>query len=171
LENIKKWIEKYEDNIDKHDIEFEQKMGLTLRQSNEVTKQQLRSIVDWRYSVQKHYHTRILKFVEKIDDSELREVTHAALILSSDYYKITLLCAIPGVGPALSAIILSFHNPHNYGIFEQRVWPLLFPGKKVDVSINGYIKYLERLRNLSKDLGAPVRILEQAIMTNIETEE
>ena len=170
MENIQKWIAIFEENIDKNDIEFEQKTGLALRRTNNVTKQQLLSIIKWRYSAQKHYYTRILKFVENLSDSEIREVTCAAILLSSDYYKITLLCAIPGVGPALSAIILSFHSPHNYGLFEHGVWHLLFPGKKVDVSINGYIKYLERLRNISKDLGAPVRIVEQALLVKSKAE-
>ncbi len=171
MENLKKWIDIFEENIDKNDLEFEQNTGLALRRTNEVTKQQLLSIIEWRYSAQKHYYPRILKFIENLSDSEIREVTHAALILSIDYYKITLLCALPGVGPALSAIILSFHNPHYYGLFEHGVWPLLYPGKNADVSINGYIKYLERLRNISKDLGAPVRTVEQALLAKSKAEK
>ena len=171
MENLAKWINIFEENIDKTDIEFEQKTGLDLRRTNEVTKQQLLSIIEWRYSAQKHYYTRIFKFVENLSDDEIREVTRAALKLSLDYYKITLLCAIPGVGPALSAIILSFHNPHNYGVFERGVWQLIFPGKKVDASINGYIKYLEQLRIVSEDLGAPVRIVEQSLLAKSKAEK
>ena len=171
MENLAKWINIFEENMDKTDIEFEQKTGLALRRTNEVTKQQLLSIIEWRYSAQKHYYTRILKFVENLSDDEIREVTRAALKISSDYYKITLLCAIPGVGPALSAIILSFHNPHNYGVFERGVWKLIFPGKKVDTSINGYIKYLEQLRIVSEDLGVPVRIVEQTLLAKSKAEK
>lgn len=170
MEDIKKWISKFENDIDSSDIEFEQKVGLDLRQNNELTKQQLLSIIEWKYNTQKHFYTRILKLVEALEDSEIREVTSAALKLSNDYYKITLLCAIPGVGPALSAIILSFYNPHNYGILEHEVWYQLFPEKKVDVTINGYIKYLDRLRNLSKDLRVPVRIVQQALLAKYTNE-
>ena len=171
MENLKKWIDHFEENIDKNNIEFEQKTGLAIRRTNEITKLQLLSIIEWRYSTQKHYYTRILKFIENLSDSEIREVTRAALKLSSDYYKITLLCAIPGVGPALSAIILSFHNPYKYGLFEHGVWYQIYPEKKVDVSINGYLKYLEQLRISSEDLGAPVRIVEQSLLAKSKAEK
>jgi hypothetical protein len=171
LGNLNKWINFFDENIDKNDIEFEQKTRLVLRRTNEVTKQQLLSIIEWRYSAQKHYYTRIFKFIEKLSDDEIREVTRAALLLSNDYYKFTLLCAIPGVGPALSAIILSFHNPRNYGLLEHGVWHQFFPGKKVDFSIKGYIKYLERLRTMSKNLGVPVRIVEQALLAKSKAEK
>jgi hypothetical protein len=170
MEDIKKWISKFEKNINSSDIEFEQKMGLSLRQNNELTKEQLLSIIEWKYKTQKHYYTRILKLVENLEDIEIREITHAALKLSNDYYKLTLLSAIPGVGPALSAIILSFYDPHNYGILEREVWDQLFPEKKVDVTINGYIKYIERLRNLSRDLRVPVRIVQQALLAKYTNE-
>jgi hypothetical protein len=56
-------------------------------------------------------------------------------------------------------------------LFEHGVWHQIYPGKKVDVSINGYIKYLEQLRISSEDLGAPVRIVEQSLLAKSKAEK
>jgi hypothetical protein len=106
----------------------------------------------------------MVKLIEKLDDEEIKEITQTAFSLSMDYYKLTLLCALSGVGPALAAILLSFHSPQSYGVLDHSAWNQLFPNKKADVTIKGYIRYLERLREISKDLRVPVRIVEQALV-------
>ena len=121
-------------------------------------------IVDWKYGSQKLHHTRMVKLIEKLDEEEIKEITRTAFTLSMDYYKLTLLCALSGVGPALAAILVTFHSPQSYGLLEHNAWNQLFPNKKADVTIKGYINYLERLREISKDLRVPVRIVEQALV-------
>jgi hypothetical protein len=106
----------------------------------------------------------MVKLIGKLDEEEIKEITRSAFSLSLDYYKLTLLCALSGVGPALAATLLSFHNPQSYGLLEHSAWNQLFLNKKADVSIKGYIAYLERLREISKDLRVPVRIVEQALV-------
>ena len=165
MENLEKWIEYYEDNImNLEDLRFEQSTGLALRHASALSKDQLSSIIKWRYGDQKHYLSRVSRILENVDDQEIKEVTRTALTLSSDYYKMTLLCAIPGVGPVLASIILAFYNPHEYGVLDREVWSQLFPDEKADMSVDGYLKLLERLRKLSREHQVPARVVGQALL-------
>jgi len=166
MEDLEKWIDYFEDNIiNLEDLRFEQSTGLALRNANAISKDQLSSIIEWRFGDKKHYFSRVSRILESVDDQEIKEVTRTALALSLDYYKMTLLCAIPGVGPVLASIILALYNPHEYGIFDREVWNQLFPDEKADMSVEGYLRMLEGLRKLSKDYKVPVRVIGQALLT------
>jgi hypothetical protein len=165
LEDLKKWIEYFEDNImNIEDFRFEQSTGLALRNTGTISKDQLSSIIKWRYGDQKYYFSRVSKILESVDEQEIKEVTQTALAMSLDYYKMTLLCAIPGVGPVLASIILAFYNPHEYGVFDREVWNQLFPDEKANMSVDGYIRFLKGLRKLSKEYQVPARIIGQALL-------
>jgi hypothetical protein len=165
MEDLEKWIEHYEDNImNIKDLRFEQSTGLALRHAKAMSKDQLLSILKWRYGDQKYYFSRVSRMLESVDDQEIKEVTRTALTMSSDYYKVTLLCAIPGVGPVLASIILSFYDPHEYGVFDREVWNQLFPDEKADMSVDGYLRFIEGLRKLSKEHQVPARVLGQALL-------
>ena len=166
MEDLEKWIEYIEDNMNIEHHRFEQSTGLALRQAGAISKDQLSSIIEWRYRDQKYYLSRVSRILENVDDQEIKEVTKTALALSSDYYKMTLLCAIPGVGPVLASIILALYNPHEYGVFDREVWNQLFPDEKADMSVDGYLRLLEGLRKLSKEHRVPVRVIGQAIQTH-----
>jgi hypothetical protein len=165
MEDLEKWIEYYEDNMNIEDHRFEQRTGLALRHAGAISKDQLSSIIEWRYGDQKYYLSRVSRMLESVDDQEIKEVTKAALALSSDYYKMTLLCAIPGVGPVLASIILALYNPHEYGVFDREVWNQLFPDEKTDMSVDGYLRLLVELRKLSKEHRVPARVIGQALQT------
>ena len=164
MEDLNIWINTFEKNIQNYNIEFEEKTGWAIRQQDEITKEQLLDIIKWRYETKKIFFVRMLKLLKNLEDKEIREISRTAFSLSNDYYKLTLLCALEGVGPSISATILAFYNPQHYGILEQGVWQQIFPEKKPDLSIKGYISYLERLRKLSKQYNVPVRVLEQALL-------
>lgn len=165
MADLEKWIEYFEDNIiNIEGLRFEQSIGLAIRNTGTISKDQLSSIVKWRYGDQKYYFSRVSKILESVDEQEIIEVTRTALALSLDNYKMTLLCAIPGVGPVLSSIILAFYNPHEYGVFDRDVWNQLFPGEKANMSVDGYLRFLEELRMLSKEHQVPVRIIGQALL-------
>jgi hypothetical protein len=165
MEDLEKWIEYFEDNMNIEDHRFEQSTGLALRHAGAISKDQLSSIIEWRYGDQKHYLSRVSRILESVDDQEIKEITRTALALSSDYYKMTLLCAIPGVGPVLASIILALYNPHEYGVFDRKVWNQLFPDEKADMSVDGYLKLLAGLRKLSKEYRVPARVIGQALQT------
>ena len=172
MEDLEKWIEYFEDNImNIEDLRFEQSTGLALRHAGAISKDQLSSIIEWRYGDQKYYFSRVSRILESVDDQEIREVTRTALALSSDYYKMTLLCAIPGVGPVLASIILAFYDPHEYGVFDREVWNQLFPDEKADMSVDGYLRFLEGLRKLSKEHQVPARVIGQALLAYASSSE
>lgn len=170
MDKLGDWIHFFETKkLNIEDLQFEQKTGLLLREANEVTKEQLLDLIKWRYGDQKHYFKRIMKLLDSVQDHEIREVTRVANSLSLDLYKMTLLCALPGVGPALASILLTLFNPEKYGFFERGVWDQIFPEETVNTSISGYLRYLNSLRKISKEHGVPVRVVEQALLAkNIE---
>ena len=165
--DLKKYIELIDEtrwgSLD--DVKFEQEVGVSLRRNHHVTKDQLQGMVNWKYSDKQYYIKRVHKILEKVNDAEIQEVTKFALQMSLDNYKVKLLCTIPGVGPTLASIILAFYDPYNYGIFDQSIWDQLFTDEKRNMTVDGYLKTLEHLRELAKQHNVPVRIIDMALRT------
>jgi hypothetical protein len=165
--DLKKYIELIDEtrwgSLD--DVKFEQEVGVSLRTHHQVTKDQLHGMVDWKYSDKPYYIKRVNKILKDVEDEEIREVTKFALQMTLDNYKIKLLCTIPGVGPTLASIILAFYDPYNYGVFDQSIWDQLFKEEKRNMTVEGYLKTLDELRDLAKKYQVPVRIIDMALRT------
>ena len=165
MRELEKWINHFQEKIPEHieDIQFEQKTGHTIRRTGEVSKEQLQSIIDWKFSEQKHYHAKVTSEIGKLSDEEIKEVTKTAFQMKHDFYKIKLICAIQGVGPVLASIILAFYDPHDFGIFDHSTWDQLFPEQKRDISVKGYLKVLDKMREIASEYQVPVRVIDQAL--------
>ena len=147
------------------DIKFEQEVGLHIRNNHYVTKDQLWEIVEWKNADKSYYIKRLESVFKKVSNEEVEEVTRHALQMTFDNYKLKLLCTIPRVGPTLASIILAFYDPYKYGIFDQSIWDQLFTDEKRNMTIDGYLITLEKMRELAKKHNVPVRIIDMALRT------
>lgn len=147
------------------DVKFEQEVGLHIRNNHYVTKDQLWKIVEWKNADKSYYIKRLESVFKKVSNEEVEEVTHHALQMTFDNYKIKLLCTIPGVGPTLASIILAFYDPYKYGIFDQSIWDQLFKDEKRNMTIDGYLITLDKMRELAEQHNVPVRIIDMALRT------
>jgi thermostable 8-oxoguanine DNA glycosylase len=109
---------------------------------------------------------RELKLVAKIDEQVLKKVSNLVFNLntSQDIYKIKILSALYGIGPAVASTILTFFDPKNYGVFDVHVWREVF-GKesKNPFTAENYVKLLSKLREIAKREGLEVRTIEKAL--------
>lgn len=147
------------------DVKFEQEVGLQIRKNHYVTKEQLWKIVEWKNADKSYYIKRLEAVFQNVTNDEVEEVTRYALQMKFDNYKLKLLCTIPGVGPTLASIILAFYDPYKYGIFDQSIWDQLFKDQKRNMTIDGYLMTLDRMRELATQHKVPVRIIDMALRT------
>jgi hypothetical protein len=163
--DLLKWInlvdERSEDYME--DVRFEQEIGISIRKNNEVSKNQILDIIDWKFSDKPHYIKRMKGIFEGVGDDEVREITKHSFQLTFDEYKLKLLCSIPGVGPMLASILLAYYDPYKYGIFDQHTWNQLYPEEPRNITVDGYLKVLGELRKMAQEYKVPVRIIDQAL--------
>ena len=162
---ILEWSHKYDEE---HPwwTKKEKELGDKLRETGELTKEDLIEIVEWKFKTTQQRKKRILGYVRQNEDDVIRNISSSVLRLSSkyDYNNIARLCRIKGVGPAIASAILTFYDPKNYGVFNAHVWRELF-GKDSGPVYNTRecLIFLSELRELAKKHDLGVRIVEKAL--------
>ena len=162
---ILEWCHKYDEQ---HPwwTKKEKELGDKLRETGELTKDDLIEIVEWKFNNFPGRMNRLLVYIEQNDDYIIRNISNSVLVLSSkyDFDKIERLCLIKGVGAATASVILTFYDPKNYGVFDIHVWRELF-GKdsKPLYNTRDCLIFLSELRELAKKHKLGVRVVEKAL--------
>jgi endonuclease III len=162
---ILKWNDKY-DKDHSWWTEKEKEVGDKFRKTKMATKDDLRQVVDWKFKEIEGRRTRILGFVEKNADSEVRKISSDVFGSTlGDEYKIDSLQNLRGVGPAVASVILTFYNPKDYGVFDIHVWREVFgkEPKGYQFTTKDYLKVLGELRKKATQLSLNVRTVEKAL--------
>ena len=155
----------------KHDSEYaswiqkEKEIGDRLRVSKELTIADLIEIIKWKFEGLEGRKTRILNYVENIDEQILKLVSKLVFNLNTrqDIYKTKLLCTFDGIGPAIASTILTFFDPENYGVFDIHVWREIFGREKGNLfTAENYLKLLSKLREIADRYNLKVRTVEKA---------
>ena len=63
-----------------------------------------------------------------------------------------VLTALPGVGVPVASAILALVDPETYGVLDFRAWRQVFPKKRVDYSVSGYLRYMQKIWPLVDEL-------------------
>jgi thermostable 8-oxoguanine DNA glycosylase len=164
-EEILQYAESYDKEYFDNWVLPEQELGEKFRKTKQVTKDDLRRVVEWKFMGLPWKNDR-LNDVANIDDDELRKRSHIAFTQSeTDSDKINAL-KFYGVGAATISVILTFYNPKEYGVFDRHVWRELF-GKESKGeylwTAENYLKVLTELRRIANQYGVDVRTVEKAI--------
>lgn len=164
-EQILELCKKY-DSENQLDSSLEKQLGNKFRTSKEISKEELKEVIKWKFNDNKHRLKRELNLVEENDDTTIRELSKLAFNTENEAIRITHLTNIRGVGPAVASAILTFYDPKNYGVFDIRVYDELFDTNsktRPDMSDPKlYIKVLKKLREEASKHNLDVRIIEKA---------
>ena len=162
---ISEWSHKYDEE---HPwwAKKEKELGDKLRETGELTKDDLIEIVEWKFKTTPIRLPKILGYIRQNEDYTIRNISSSVLRRSSkyDYEKIERLCRLKGVGPATASVILTFYDPKNYGVFDIHVWRELFGKDSRPVyNTRNCLICLSELRELAKKHGLDVRTVEKAL--------
>jgi hypothetical protein len=144
----------------------EKELGDKLRETGELTKEDLIEIVEWKFKTTPPRKKRILGYIKQNEDDVIRDISRSALRLSTKYdsEKIERLCRIKGVGSATASVILTFYDPKNYGVFDIHVWRELFGKDSRPVyTTRECLIFLSEIRGLAKKHNLGVRVVEKAL--------
>jgi len=100
-------------------VRKEKEIGDKLRETGELTKEDLIRIVEWKFKTPPGRMKRVLGYVGQNEDEAIRRISRSVLGLSPEYdaHKTESPRRIHGVRPAVASTILTFYDPRNYGVF------------------------------------------------------
>jgi hypothetical protein len=167
--NVKKITDKKPIFISNSNPEWQSIIDLRLQVQRDFNNNESLSIptyekiLTWKLHQQK---TQIKKIREFSPDSLVKTITHC--YCKADHpdnemktkIKMNILLSIPWIGIGISSSIMSFHEPHLYGIIDSRTWDVLFHKVKKTFSMNDYIKYLKYVRNLAHQVKCDIQELD-----------
>ena len=77
--------------------------------------------------------------------------------------RMSVLCALRGVGVPVASAILALVYPEEYAVIDFRVWRQVFNEEKRAFLIGDYKKYMQTIRQLANELGWSVQQIDVAI--------
>lgn len=160
------WNDKYDKEEDLYNKGDEEELRQKFQQNKYLTKDDLIRIIRWKFQGRLvGRQKRILKFLENVEDSFIEDVSKLAFKYNDDEPRLKLFSTIKGVGNAITAVILTFYDPQNYGVFDIHAWRGLFGKEPKDIftSNKHAIEFFNKLREISAETGLPCRIIEKAI--------
>ena len=155
-------------------IEREKEIGQRINEEKEFGMEILKEIVEWKFYTLPGRIKRTLNLLRSVSDLEIRKHTRSALSLGTDFddARIKFLRNIRGVGISLSSVILTFHDPVNYCVYDIHVMREMYGREpKTIFTVNRhYLRLLRDLRCLSIKYSLNVRTIEKALfLRNIQS--
>lgn len=160
------WKNKYDKEEDLYNKGDEEELRKKFNENNFVMKEDLIKIIKWKFQDRLlGRQKRILRLLEDVEESFIEEITKLAFKTKDDDIRLRLLSSIKGVGNALGSVILTFHDPLNYGVLDIHAWRGLFGKEPNNVFSNNKqaIKFFNKLREISSETGLSCRDVEKAI--------
>ncbi len=142
----------------------------TINESVKVDQSYLNEIVLWKVNRYAAFSDNIIELLNRIKSEKSKS-------LNEDLTKevLSLLLKTPGVQLPMASTILRFMNPKIYQIYDQRV------GRFIDLenpnsgiqsaksealiakTIDFYLRYLQRLREISKEINVEFELLDRVL--------
>ncbi|MGB9024254.1 MAG: hypothetical protein WCC94_12585 [Candidatus Bathyarchaeia archaeon] len=169
-----RWWEKREEVIRwsrRHDGEqslsdqVENDVGSRLRKTRRLSKADLVRMVSWKFESLPGRKSLVLGYVDPVGEHEISEAFRRALDADSDKTKISELLGLPGIGPAMASVILTFYDPADYAVLDIHAWRELF-GKEPQSLFQGpkyLLKFLQKVRLIARMHGLDARTVEKAL--------
>ena len=131
-----------------------------------LTCQDLAQIVEWKFKSDPEKKSHVLESVAKNDEEKVKRLSGQAFCLpqADDGFRLNCLTSLEGISPVLASIILTFFDPHNYGIFDLSVWkPLLGNAPTGLYTPQNYIRLLGALRKTAAKHNLDARVIDKAL--------
>ncbi len=120
-------------------------------------------ILEWKLQNQK---SRIEKIKSSSPDSLIEGITECYFKIEhlddemTIRIKMHVLLSIPWIGIGIGSAIMALHQPKLHGAIDSRSWSVLFQKEKKTFSINDYMAYLHRVRELANELKCDVQEID-----------
>jgi len=122
-------------------------------------------MVGWKFESLPGSKGLILRRVSSVGEQEISETFHRALDAYCEETRISELLRLPGIGPAMASVILTFYDPKKYAVLDIHVWRELF-GKEPKNLFQGpkcLLKFLQKVRMIAGMHGLAARTVEKAL--------
>ena len=159
------WSRKYDKSFG-WQAQRERELGAKFRKARALTQADLAQIVEWKFNVDQEKKERTQKLVARNDEATVERISSQVLCLphGDDMYRMNCLTTLEGVSPVLASVILSFFDPHNYGILDVNVWKRLLGNPPPNMnSPQNYIVLLAAMRKTAAKHNLDVRVIDKAL--------
>lgn len=164
-EEIVRWSRLFDENQSPSDLQTENDVGSRLRETRELSKTDLLRMVGWKFGSLPGRKGLILSRVGSVGEQEISESFRRALDADREKTRISELLKLPGIGPAMASVILTFYDPKKYAVLDIHVWRELF-GKEPQSLFQGpkcLLRFLRKVRVIAEMHGLDARTVEKAL--------
>jgi len=159
------WSRKYDKALG-WDAQRERELGAKFRKNKALTCKDLAAVVEWKFKEEPEKKQRTLELVARNDEETVNRITSQTLSLpqADDTYRVNCLTTLEGISPVLASVILTFFDPHNYGVFEQSVWKGLLGNAPPGLyTPQNYIRLLAAMRKTAAKHNLDARTIDKAL--------
>lgn len=147
-------------------VQRERELGGKFRKVKVMTIADLAKVAEWKFHDEPDKKVRFLELVGRNSEDAVQSMSSRVFCnpAGEDLYRINCLMTIEGVSPVLASVILSFFDPHNYGVFDVRVWQRLLGNPPPNLySAQNYVTLLVALRKTAAKHNLDARVVEKAL--------
>jgi hypothetical protein len=159
------WSRKY-DKAFGWQAQRERELGAKFRKNKALTVKDLAAVAEWKFKDDPEKKQRALELVTRNDEEKVQRITSQSLSLpnADDTYRLNCLTTLEGISPVLASIILTFFDPHNYGMFDQNVWKSLLGNAPPGLyTPQNYLRLLAALRKTASKHNLDARVIDKAL--------
>jgi hypothetical protein len=159
------WSKKY-DKAYGWQAQRERELGAKIRKNQALSLKDLQSVVEWKYKSEPEKLQRAQESVARNDEEKVQRITSQTFNVptADDTYRLNCLATLEGVSPVIASIILTFFDPHNYGMFEQGVWKGLLGNPPPGLfTPQNYLRLLAAMRKTANKHNLDARIIDKAL--------
>jgi hypothetical protein len=164
-EEIVRWTRLFDEKRSPADLQTENDVGSRLRDTRELSKADLMRMVSWKFESLPGRKGLVLSRVSSVGEQEISETFRRSLDAHCERTRIIELLRLPGIGPAMASVILTFYDPKEYAVLDIHVWRELF-GKEPQNLFQGpkcLLKFLQKVRVIAEMHGLDARTVEKAL--------
>jgi hypothetical protein len=164
-EEIIRWSTLYNENQSPSDLQTENDVGSRLREKRELSKTDLERMVSWKFESLPGRKGLVLTRVSSVGEHEISEAFRRALDAGCEKARISELLRLPGIGPAMASVILTFYDPKKYAVLDIHAWRELFEKEPLSLfqGPKCLLKFLQKVRALADMHGLDARTVEKAL--------
>lgn len=159
------WSRKYDKSFG-WQAQRERELGAKFRKNKALTLKDLTAVVEWKFKDDTEKLQRTQELVARNTEEKIQRITSQTLSLpnADDAYQVNCLTTLEGISPVLASVILTFFDPHNYGIFEQSVWKGLLGNPQPGLfTPQNYVRLLSALRKSAAKHNLDARVIDKAL--------
>jgi hypothetical protein len=159
------WSSLYNEKQSPSDLQMENEVRSRLRETRELSKADLMKMVSWKFESLPGRKRLVLTRVSSVGEQRISEAFRRALDADCERTRISELLRLPGIGPAMASVILTFYDPKKYAVLDIHAWRELF-GKEPQTLFQGpkcLVKFLKKVRAIAGMHGLDARTVEKAL--------